>query len=309
MLAFLQENLIPELPLEDWTNTGEEYITDTFGRFFDVAKDGLQGLVEVFEAVLLFPPELVMVGILSLIAYFIAGWRVAVFSVIGFLLILSLRLWEISMESLALVLASTVVALAIGIPLGILVAQSRSLETFVTPALDVMQTLPAFVYLVPLVVLLGLGGGPALVAVVVFAMPPAVRLTMLGIRQVPKNTVEAAHAFGATPWQTLWKVELPQALPTIMAGVNQVIMLALSMVVIAGLVGAGGLGDEVVRGLGRLDVGQAFVGGVGIVIIAIYLDRVSRNLSTVARRTTEKKGAFSKALRREKKQEPEKAAA
>jgi glycine betaine/proline transport system permease protein len=309
MLAFLQENLIPEIPLEDWTNTAEEYITDTFGNFFDFAKTGLENLVDIFEAILLFPPELVMVGILSLIAFFIAGWRVAVFSVIGFLLIIGLRLWEVSMESLALVLASTVVALAIGIPLGILVAQSRNLEAFVTPALDVMQTLPAFVYLVPLVVLLGLGAGPALVAVVVFAMPPAVRLTMLGIRQVPKNTVEAAHAFGATPWQTLWKVELPQALPTIMAGVNQVIMLALSMVVIAGLVGAGGLGDEVVRGLGRLDVGQAFVGGLGIVIIAIYLDRVSRNLSTVARRATDKKGAFSKALRREKKQEPQKAAA
>jgi glycine betaine/proline transport system permease protein len=309
MLAFLQENLIPEIPLEDWTNTAEEYITDSFGSFFDFAKTGLENLVDVFEAILIFPPELVMVGILSLIAFFIAGWRVAVFSVIGFLLIIGLRLWDVSMESLALVLASTVVALAIGIPLGILVAQSRNLESVVTPALDVMQTLPAFVYLVPLVVLLGLGAGPALVAVVVFAMPPAVRLTMLGIRQVPKNTVEAAHAFGATPWQTLWKVELPQALPTIMAGVNQVIMLALSMVVIAGLVGAGGLGDEVVRGLGRLDVGQAFVGGLGIVIIAIYLDRVSRNLSTVARRTTQKKGVFSKALRREKKQEPEKAAA
>ena len=309
MLAFLQENLIPEIPLEDWTNSVEEYITSTFGGFFDLAKDGLEGLVDVFEAVLLFPPELVMVGILSLIAFFIAGWRVALFSLNGFLLIISMRLWEVSMESLALVLASTVVALVIGIPLGILVAQSRSLESVVTPTLDVMQTMPAFVYLVPLVVLLGLGGGPALVATVIFAMPPAVRLTMLGIRQVPTNTVEAAHAFGATPLQTLRKVELPQALPTIMAGVNQVIMLALSMVVIAGLVGAGGLGDEVVRGLGRLDVGQAFVGGLGIVIIAIYLDRVSRNLSTVARRTTAKKGAFSKALRREKKQEPEKAAA
>jgi len=308
MLAFLQENLIPEVPLEDWTNSASEYITDTFEGFFDIVQDGLGGIVDVSVAVLLFPPELVMVGILSLIAYFIAGWRVAVFSVLGFLLIISLRLWEVSMESLALVLASTVVALAIGIPLGILVAQSRSLEAFTTPSLDVMQTLPAFVYLVPLIVLLGLGGGPALVATVIFAMPPAVRLTMLGIRGVPRNTVEAAHAFGATPWQTLRKVELPQALPTIMAGVNQVIMLALSMVVIAGLVGAGGLGGEVVRGLGRLDVGQAFAAGLGIVIIAIYLDRVSRNLSTVARRT-EKKGAFSKVLRREKKQEPEKAAA
>src|SRR5215204_3318558 len=299
MLAFLQENLIPEIPLEDWTNTAEEYITDSFGSFFDFAKSGLENLVDVFEAILLFPPELVMVGILSLIAFFIAGWRVAVFSVIGFLLIIGLRLWEVSMESLALVLASTVVALAIGIPLGILVAQSRNLESVVTPALDVMQTLPAFVYLVPLVVLLGLGAGPALVAVVVFAMPPAVRLTLLGIRQVPKNTVEAAQAFGATPWQTLRKVELPQALPTIMAGVNQVIMLALSMVVIAALVGSGGLGETVVRGLSQLDVGRAFIGGLGIVIIAIYLDRVTRNLG---RRPSGKKGkgGISKLLPRTK---------
>ena len=309
MLAFLQEELIPELPLEDWTNSAEDFVTSTFAGFFDIVKEGMEGLVDVFEAIMLFPPELVMVGILSLIALLVAGWRVAVFSVLGFVLIISMRLWEVAMESLALVLASTLVALAIGIPLGILVAQSRSLEAFVTPALDVMQTLPAFVYLVPLVVLLGLGGGPALVATVVFAMPPAVRLTILGIRQVPKNTVEAAHAFGATPWQTLRKVELPQALPTIMAGVNQVIMLALSMVVIAGLVGAGGLGDEVVRGLGRLDVGQAFVGGLGIVIIAIYLDRVSRNLGRLARRRGDKKGPISRALRREKQPEPEKAAA
>ena len=308
MLAFLQENVVPELPLRDWTNSAEEYITSTFSGLFDVVQSSLESLVGVFEEVMLFPPELVMVGILALIAYFLAGWRVAIFAAIGFLLMISLGLWEIGMESLALVLASTIVSLIIGVPLGILLAQSRNLETVVTPTLDVMQTMPAFVYLVPLVVLLGLGTGPALVAVVIFAMPPAVRLTMLGIRQVPKNTVEAAHAFGATPWQTLRKVELPQALPTIMAGVNQVIMLALSMVVIAGLVGAGGLGGEVVRGLGRLDVGQAFVGGVGIVIIAIYLDRVTRNLGKLARRGG-KKVPFSRALRRVRKPEPEKAAA
>ena len=309
MLAFLQENVIPELPLRDWTNSAEERITDTFEGTFNLLQTGLESLVSAVEEVMLFPPELVMVAILTLIALLLAGWRAAIFALVGFLLIISLGLWEISMESLALVLVSTIIALAIGIPLGILVAQARNLETVVTPSLDIMQTMPAFVYLVPLVVLLGLGGAPAVVATVVFAMPPAVRLTMLGIRQVPKNTVEAAHAFGATPWQTLRKVELPQALPTIMAGVNQVIMLALSMVVIAGLVGAGGLGGEVVRGLGRLDVGQAFVGGVGIVIIAIYLDRVTRNLGKVARRRGGKKGPISRALRREKQPEPEKAAA
>jgi len=160
-----------------------------------------------------------------------------------------------------------------------------------------MQTMPAFVYLVPMVVFLGLGATPALVATVIFAAPPAVRLTLLGIQQVPQNTVEAAQAFGATPWQTLRKVELPQALPTIMAGVNQVIMLALSMVVIAALVGAGGLGEAVVRGLSQLDVGRAFIGGVGIVIIAIYLDRITRPLGrAIQRRPGAKVGALSKIL-------------
>jgi len=234
--------------------------------------------VGVFESIFSAPPELVMIAILAALAFYLSGWRIALFTVLGFLLIVSLELWDDAMLTLALVLASTVVSLLIGIPLGILAAQSRGVSSAVKPALDVMQTLPAFVYLVPMVVLLSLGTAPALIATVIFAMPPAVRLTMLGIQQVPQNTVEAAHAFGATRWQTLAKVELPQALPTIMAGVNQVIMLALSMVVIAAFVGAGGLGEVVVRGLGQLNVGLAFVGGVGIVIIAIYLDRVTRGL-------------------------------
>jgi glycine betaine/proline transport system permease protein len=184
----------------------------------------------------------------------------------------------------------------------VLAAKSRAVQAAARPTLDIMQTMPAFVYLVPMVVFLGLGATPGLVATVIFAAPPAVRLTMLGIQQVPQNTVEAAHAFGATPWQTLRKVELPQALPTIMAGVNQVIMLALSMVVIAALVGAGGLGEAVVRGLSQLDVGRAFVGGVGIVIIAIYLDRVTRPLGSLIQRKPGAKGALSKVLPGRKKE-------
>ena len=181
--------------------------------------------------------------------------------------------------ALALVLVAAVVSLAIGIPIGIIAAKSGAVEATIRPILDVAQTMPAFVYLVPIVVLLGIGAGPALIATVVFAMPPAVRLTMLGIQQVPKDTVEAAHAFGATSWQTLFKVELPLSLKTIMAGVNQVIMLSLSMVVIAGLAGAGGLGEPVVTGLSQLDVGISFVGGVGIVVIAIMLDRITRAMA------------------------------
>ena len=301
MLAFLQQNLVPEIPLDDWTKSFVKYVQDieVVDDFFDVVKDAIGGFVGGFEAVLTFPPVLVMIALLALIAFFLSNWRVSVFAVLGFLLIVSLGLWEESMLTLALVLASTVISLIIGIPIGILSAKSRPVEEAMKPTLDIMQTMPAFVYLVPMVVFLGLGAGPALVATVIFAAPPAVRLTLLGIKQVPQNTVEAAQAFGATPWQTLRKVELPQALPTIMAGVNQVIMLALSMVVIAALVGSGGLGETVVRGLSQLDVGRAFIGGLGIVIIAIYLDRVTRNLG---RRPAGKKGkgGISKLLPRTK---------
>jgi glycine betaine/proline transport system permease protein len=247
------------------------------------------------EFILLTPPALLTVPILGAIAFLLASWRIALFTVLGLLFVISLDLWEAAMQTLALVLAATVVALVIGIPIGIIAAKSSAVEATLRPVLDVAQTMPAFVYLVPIVVLLGIGAGPALIATVVFAMPPAVRLTMLGIQQVPKDTVEAAHAFGATPWQTLFKVELPLSLKTIMAGVNQVIMLSLSMVVISGLAGAGGLGEPVVTGLSQLDTGLSFVGGLGIVVIAIMLDRVTRAMADRER------GSASKILSRRKK--------
>ena len=301
MLAFLQQDIIPKIPLDKWTSEFVNSIkhNQIIGDFFDLVKGAISGFVGGFEAVLTFPPVLVMIAIFAVIALLLSTWRVAIFAVLGFLLIVGLGLWDDAMLTLALVLASAIIALIIGVPLGVLSAKSRPVEAAMKPTLDIMQTMPAFVYLVPMVVFLGLGAGPALVATVIFAAPPAVRLTMLGIQQVPQNTVEAAQAFGATPWQTLRKVELPQALPTIMAGVNQVIMLALSMVVIAALVGSGGLGQTVVRGLSQLDVGKAFIGGVGIVIIAIYLDRVTRNLG---RRPSGKrrKGGISKLLPRTK---------
>src|SRR5215207_4744056 len=279
MLAFLQSELIPSIPLDDWTESAVEWITDTFDGAFDVLDSVIDVVVGSLEYFLIAPPALLMVAILGVIAFLLAGWRVALFTVLGLVFVISLDLWEASMQTLALVLAATVVALVIGIPIGIIAAKSDAVEAVIRPILDIAQTMPAFVYLVPTVVLLGIGAGPALIATVVFAMPPAVRLTMLGIQQVPKDTVEAAHAFGATPWQTLLKVELPLSLKTIMAGVNQVIMLSLSMVVIAGLAGAGGLGEPVVTGLSQLDVGISFVGGVGIVVIAIMLDRVTRAMT------------------------------
>jgi glycine betaine/proline transport system permease protein len=299
MLALLQTELIPKIPLAEWTESGVDWITDTFDGAFDLLDTVIDIVIGSLEFLLLAPPALLMVAILSVIAFFLAGWRVALFTVLGLLFVISLDLWEAAMQTLALVLAATVVALAIGIPIGIVAAKSAAVEGVIRPVLDVAQTMPAFVYLVPIVVLLGIGAGPALIATVIFAMPPAVRLTMLGIQQVPKDTVEAAHAFGATPWQTLFKVELPLSLKTIMAGVNQVIMLSLSMVVIAGLAGAGGLGEPVVTGLSQLNVGISFVGGVGIVVIAIMLDRVTR---AMARRD---RASVARMFSRGKKSEPD----
>jgi glycine betaine/proline transport system permease protein len=297
MLAFLQTNLIPKIPLAEWTETGVDWITDTFDGAFDLLDTAIDLVVGSLEYILLAAPALLMVAILGVIAFLLASWRVALFTVLGLLFVISLDLWEEAMQTLALVLAATVVALAIGIPIGIIAAKSGAVEAVLRPVLDVAQTMPAFVYLVPIVVVLGIGAGPALIATVIFAMPPAVRLTMLGIQQVPKETVEAAHAFGATSWQTLLKVELPLSLKTIMAGVNQVIMLSLSMVVIAGLAGAGGLGEPVVTGLSQLNVGTSFVGGVGIVVIAIMLDRVTRAMANRKDRATGASTIFSRGKR------------
>jgi len=286
MLGLLQTELIPTIPLDEWANSAESYVTERLD--LDSVADALDALIDFGASVLMAPPELLMVAIFTAVAFFLSGWRVTLFTVLGLLFIISLGLWEAAMETLTLVVVATGVSLAIGIPLGIVAAKSDKIEAAVRPVLDVAQTMPAFVYLVPIVILLSTGNPPALIATVIFAMPPAVRLTMLGIQQVPRDTVEAAHAFGATPWQTLSKVELPLSISSIMAGVNQVIMLSLSMVVIAALAGAGGLGEPVVAGLSQLDVGAAFVGGIGIVILAIILDRVTRSLARRDRRSVSK---------------------
>jgi glycine betaine/proline transport system permease protein len=278
MLALAQSEVIPTIPLAQWTQSGVNWITENFENAFDFLTNAIDGFVGALNFVMTSPPELVMVAILTVIALLLAGWRVALFTAPGLLFIISLGLWEEAMITLSLVLAATVISLIIGIPVGIIAAKNRAVEAAVRPILDFMQTMPAFVYLVPVVVLLSIGNPPAIIATVIFAMPPAVRLTMLGIQQVPKETVEAAQAFGATAWQTLLKVELPLSLRSIMAGVNQVIMLSLSMVVIAALAGAGGLGVTVLRGLGQLNVGTSFVGGVGIVILAVILDRITRGM-------------------------------
>jgi len=270
--------IIPRIPLDEWAEAVVEFTTQQFGGFFGVVKDGLGFAVDSLESALLAPHPLLTVAIFATLALWTGGPRTALTTVTGLVLLISLGLWELAMLTLALVLAAGLISLLIGIPIGVLAAQFRTVEAVVQPVLDVMQTMPSFVYLIPMVLLLGLGNVPALIATLVFAMPPAIRLTLLGLRQVPRENVEAARAFGATSWQTLTKVEMPLALPSVMAGVNQVIMLSLSMVVIAALIGAGGLGEEVVRGLSQLDVGRGFVGGVGIVVLAVVLDRITRNI-------------------------------
>ncbi|RYM06714.1 proline/glycine betaine ABC transporter permease [Sporolactobacillus sp. THM7-7] len=269
------DKLIPSIPLSSWANAFVDWLTANFSGLFNIINDVFEGFVGLLHWLLASPSPLIVVVLISLIAWWLAGWRVSLFTCFGLLLIISLRLWDSAMLTLALVLASTLISLIFGIPLGILTYRFHKVRVVIKPILDIMQTMPAFVYLIPAVLIFGLGNVTALLATFIFAMPPAVRLTYLGLTHVPQATLEAAEAFGATEWQKLFKVQLPLALPMIMSGVNQVIMLSLSMVVIASMVGAGGLGAEVLRSISMLDVGLGFVAGISVVIIAIILDRVT----------------------------------
>ena len=233
-------------------------------------------LVNLIYGVLAAPPSLVLVVIFgALAALCVRSVGMTVFAVLAFLLIDSMQLWHQMLQTLSVVVLAALIAIVVGVPVGVLAAKSPKTGLVVRPVLDFMQTLPVFVYLVPAVFFFGIGVVPGIVSTTVFAVPPAVRLTELGIRQVDRETVEAARAFGARPRQVLREVELPLAVPSIMAGVNQVIMLALSMVVVAGLVGAEGLGGVVVEGVTQLNIGAAFEGGIAVVILAVYLDRIT----------------------------------
>jgi glycine betaine/proline transport system permease protein len=211
------------------------------------------------------------------VAWRFAGYKVALVALFGMLFIGVIGLWDQSMTTLAIVITAVVVSILIGIPLGILAAKFDRFENMIRPILDGMQTMPSFVYLIPAVFFFGLGDVPAVVATFIYAVPPCIRLTNLGIRQVPKEIVEAGRAFGSTGMQILLKIQLPLARPSIMAGVNQTVMMALAMVVIASMIGATGLGIEVLRGIERLDVGRGFLAGTGIVILAIVIDRISQS--------------------------------
>lgn len=270
----------PKLPIGDAVEWLVMIADQYLGWLFDLITIVINFLIGNFTSLLMFIPPLVFIALVALITWRIAGTKTAIGSALGLLLILNIELWTAAMQTVSLVLVATLLALIISIPLGILTARSDLAHKIIMPILDFMQTMPAFVYLVPVVMLFSVTSEvPGLVATVVFAAPPAIRLTGLGIRQVPKELVEAAEAFGSTERQKLFKVQLPLALPTIMTGVNQCILLALSMVVIAAMVGVGGLGGMVLRGIQRLDVGVAFEAGLAIVIIAIVLDRITQSLA------------------------------
>lgn len=270
---------IPKVPLGDWVADIVEWARINLDIFFDIITGTIKFVVTSLETTLLAVPPLLLIGILLVLVYFFVNKKNTIGIALGLLLIYNLELWEPAIKTLSLVLSSTIIALIIGIPIGIQTARSRVTNQLVLPLLDLMQTMPPFVYLIPAVLFFGLGQVPGLIATVIFAMPPAIRFTGLGIRQVPGDLVEAADAFGATEWQKLFKIQLPIALPTIMAGINQSIMLSLSMVVIASMIGAGGLGIEVLEGISRLNIAQGFEGGLAIVILAIILDRITQGLT------------------------------
>ncbi|MEZ2795182.1 glycine betaine/L-proline ABC transporter permease ProW [Proteus terrae] len=271
------------IPLDSWVTDAIDWIVLHFRPVFQGIRVPVDLVLSGFENSLTSMPAPIAIILFSLIAWQLSGKVMGVTSFISLILIGAIGAWSEAMVTLALVLTSLLFCLIIGLPLGIWLANSDRASKIVRPLLDAMQTTPAFVYLVPIVMLFGIGNVPGVVVTIIFALPPIVRLTILGIKQVPEDLIEAAQSFGANPRQMLFKVQLPLAMPTIMAGVNQTLMLALSMVVIASMIAVGGLGQMVLRGIGRLDMGLAAVGGAGIVILAIILDRLTQSLGQNSR--------------------------
>jgi glycine betaine/proline transport system permease protein len=273
-MEWLTEN---KIPVGRWGKDFFGFLTTWFDWFFDGLATGMTAILDALIALLLMPPRLVIVALFMAVAWLIQrSIPIAVGVGLGFLFFINQGLWKETMETLALVIGATATSMAIGVPIGIAAAHREWLFKLLRPVLDLMQTLPTFVYLIPALVLFGLGMAPGLITTVVFAIPAPIRLTHLGLTTVPKQLIEAGEAFGATKRQLLWKVELPAALPSIMAGLTQCIMLSLSMVVIAALIGANGLGKPVVRALNTVNIPMGIEAGLAIVVLAIILDRVCR---------------------------------
>lgn len=273
------DSILPKLPLADWIEAFVDFLTTYFSVLFDSISTVIESMTSGLVSLLSFSPAIVLIVIIALIAWWLASWKLGLFSLIGLGLINNLGYWTETVDTLSLILISVFFAVLIGIPIGIWMSQKSVVQSIITPILDFMQTMPAFVYLIPAVVFFGLGMVPGVIATIIFSMPPTVRLTNLGIRQVDEELVEASNAFGSTTGQRLGKVQIPLAMPNIMAGINQTIMLSLSMVVIASLVGAPGLGTVVYRAITQVSIGMGFEGGLALVILAMVLDGITQGKS------------------------------
>jgi glycine betaine/proline transport system permease protein len=283
----------------DGIDAAVNYILDNFSPFLDLIASAIGFVTGTIQDALLALPMPVGIAIFVALSLWRVGLGFGLLTGIALWLVDHMGLWSAMMETLSLVIASTLMAMIIGLPLGIAMARKDSVAAIVRPILDLMQTMPAFVYLIPAAMFFGLGAVPGAIATVIFAMPPVVRLTNLGIRQVHHEFIEAGNAFGCTSTQLLFKIQLPNALPSIMAGINQTIMLSLSMVVIASMIGAGGLGNTVLTGIQRLDVGTGFEGGLAVVILAVILDRITQSLGQKSRKPNALWRALSKRNERE----------
>jgi glycine betaine/proline transport system permease protein len=274
------------IPFDDWVNTGIDWAVINFREFFLVAKMPVEIILQTIESFLLWLSPYVVIIFFVLISLQFVSKKMAFGTFVSFITIGFIGAWEESMITLSLVFTAVLFSVIIGLPLGIWSARNDKVDKILRPILDAMQTTPAFVYLIPIVMLFGIGNVPGVIVTIIFALPPLIRLTNLGIRQVPKDLIEASHSFGATPNQMLYKVQIPVAMPTIMAGINQTLMLALSMVVIASMIAVGGLGQMVLRGIGRLDIGLASVGGLSIVLLAVVLDRLTQSMGEIKNSNT-----------------------
>lgn len=272
------------IPLDAWIQAFVDSFVYHFRPFFQTIRWPIAGTLDWLQDGLLSVPLWVAIPVVFLAGWRAATWRVGIFGACAMLAIAAIGLWSPAMTSLAIIITAVLFAVAAGVPLGVVVAQSDGAWAVIRPILDVMQSTPSFVYLVPVVMLFGVGTVPGVIATIIFSLPPMIRMTNVGLRQVPADVIEAEHAFGATGWQILWDVRLPLALPVIMAGLNQSLMFAMVMSVITSMIGAEGLGLTVLRGIGRLDVGLAATGGLGIVLMAMTLDRITQGLGQPRRR-------------------------
>ncbi len=276
---------INQLEFSQWVEIVMDWISSTFAGAFNVIQSAGASMMNGLTQALLVVPPAVFILLIAVLAYFASHkkWGLPVFTLVGLGFILNQGLWNELIDSVTLVIFSSLLSVIIGVPLGIIAAKSETAQSIIKPILDFMQTMPAFVYLIPAVAFFGIGVVPGVFASVIFALPPTVRMTNLGIRSISTELIEAAESFGSTGWQKLFKVELPLAKDTIMAGINQTVMLALSMVVIGSMIGAPGLGQNVLTALQRANIGDGFVAGISIVVLAIIIDRLTQVLSNQTR--------------------------